>query len=385
MKVVDLIFIGFLGVFWLFFFWNWFKKGKGWEIGLLMAVFHFSMTYLSYRYILQSGGDSLTYWRVAAFPKVSQGDWVFVLPYSAEYFLWMIRPFARFLGLSFFSGTLLFSSLSLLAFSWILKFLIRNKSVFQSSNAFFSVLPFIVLFLPNTHFWTSLVGKESFLFFLTVLSMKLVLDRKFLFLPVILLLAILIRPVFGILILAVVGFLLVKKGGRNKAQKVGIALGSVILTIIAGNFLILYFDDFTFNFQLAETYAQYQYARFNSSGAITSVPMEDYNWIYRLFTVAFRPFIFESIEAGWMIFLKIENTILFLICLGIPISVYRYPRLFPFVVLILFYFFSIAISANVFGVFVRLKSVVTPFFALMGIWGWILLSSKIQEFSRSDS
>jgi hypothetical protein len=147
----------------------------------------------------------------------------------------------------------------------------------------------------------------------------------------------------------------------------------------------VYVDDFEWNLQIFENYAKFQYSRFNASDADTKIPMENYSWPLRLFSVAYRPLIFEFSEGFWMLFLQIENTILLLLSLGIPITLYRHPRLIPYFLLISVFLFSIAVSTNVFGAFVRLKSLVTPFLALMGGWGWMILHSNIRSISRRDS
>ncbi|WP_288373840.1 hypothetical protein [uncultured Algoriphagus sp.] len=385
MRTADILCWAILILFWVFYFWNWSKKEKHWIIGLGMFLFHFSMTFLAFQYLKEVGGDSTVYWRVANFPEENWGEWIYVLPYSAGYFIWAVRPFAYYLGLSYLSGTLIFSSLGMMGFLWLYQWISSYTIKFEKAQFPISVLFILILFLPNAHFWTSLVGKESLLFFLTVLALKLAFDKKFGLMAIPLILCILIRPVFGLIFLAVLSVFLFQYVRWSLLQKLilGILIG--FLTLMAINFIVVYVDDFEWNLQIFENYAQFQYSRFNASDAYTKIPMENYSWPLRVFSVAYRPLIFEFSEGFWMLFLQIENTILLLLSLGIPITLYRHPRLIPYFLLISLFLFSIAVSTNVFGAFVRLKSLVTPFLALMGGWGWMILHSNIRSISRRDS
>jgi len=385
MKAVDFLSWAILILFWVYFFWKWSQKNRQWVIGLSMFLFHFIMTFLAFQYIKEAGGDSAVYWSVANFPEEYWGDWVYVLPYSAGYFIWFIRPFAYYFGLSFLSGTLIFSSLGIMGFLWLYQWISSYLEKSGKAQLPISVLFILVLFLPNAHFWTSLVGKESLLFFMTVLALKLAWDKRFGLMPIPLLMCILVRPVFGLIFLVALSFHLFQFVKWTLLQKTILGISIGFLTLFALNFIVVYVDDFEWNLQLFENYAQFQYSRFNASDADTKIPMENYSWPLRIFSVAFRPLLFESGMGIWMVFLQIENLILLLLSLGIPIGLYHRPQLIPYFFLILVYFFTIAVSANIFGVFVRLKSIVTPFLALMGGWGWMIFYLNIQSISKRES
>lgn len=350
-----------------------------------MFLFHFSMTFLAFQYLKEVGGDSTVYWRVVNFPEENWGEWIYVLPYSAGYFIWAVRPFAYYLGLSYLSGTLIFSSLSMMGFLWLYQWISSYNTKLTKAQFPVSVLFTLILFLPNAHFWTSLVGKESLLFFLTVLALKLGFEKKFGLMAIPLVMCILIRPVFGVIFLAVLSFFLFQHVRWTLLQKLLLGLFICFLTWIAFNHIIVYVEDFDWNLQFFESYAQFQYSRFNASNADTKIPMENYSWFHRLFSVAYRPLIFEFRDGFWMLFLQIENTILLLLSLGVPVALYRHPRLIPYFLLISLFLFTIAVSTNVVGAFIRLKSQVTPFLAIMGGAGWVILFSNIRSFSRRDS
>ncbi len=121
--------------------------------------YHLLFCLIFWYYVNNYGGDALIYWQIqpGQLQKyLSQGPgtgFMFVLNY----------PLVIHLGLSFLSGSILYASVGFLGFLFLYLSIVEiiETNIRVASINFF---PFI-LFLPNLHFWSSGVSKDSLIFF----------------------------------------------------------------------------------------------------------------------------------------------------------------------------------------------------------------------------
>lgn len=131
--------------------------------------YHLMISVVFYFYVTTFGGDAEGYWRE---PKLMTFDqvWNNVLDIGRPtQFMRLFYYFpSNVLGLSFFTANLLSSLLGYLGFIYflsILKSIIPNYRHLNSIKVLnISVFP-LLLFLPNLHFWSAGVGKDTILFF----------------------------------------------------------------------------------------------------------------------------------------------------------------------------------------------------------------------------
>lgn len=207
----DILFIPFLLVI-TFNLKNLFRFNAG-EKKLITIIFLFhTAVCLAATPILFYGGDANHYWHA---PKQMSFQYVWELvndnPRPTQVMFFINQFFTNTLGMSFLSGMFLYSMLGMLSFLFILKsvkeFIPRLDSLKTTKVFGMPIYPYIFL-LPNMHFWSVGVGKDTLLvlavslFIYSVFNLK----KRFFALIISVLIAYFIRP--HILLFLVAGFAL---------------------------------------------------------------------------------------------------------------------------------------------------------------------------------
>lgn len=207
----DILFIPFLLVI-TFNLKNLFRFNAG-EKKLITIIFLFhTAVCLAATPILFYGGDANHYWHA---PKQMSFQYVWELvndnPRPTQVMFFINQFFTNTLGMSFLSGMFLYSMLGMLSFLFILKsvkeFIPRLDSLKTTKVFGVPIYPYIFL-LPNMHFWSVGVGKDTLLFLAVSLFIYSVfnLKKRFFALIISVLIAYFIRP--HILLFLVAGFAL---------------------------------------------------------------------------------------------------------------------------------------------------------------------------------
>lgn len=207
----DILFIPFLLVI-TFNLKNLFRFNAG-EKKLITIIFLFhTAVCLAATPILFYGGDANHYWHA---PKQMSFQYVWELvndnPRPTQVMFFINQFFTNTLGMSFLSGMFLYSMLGMLSFLFILKsvkeFIPRLDSLKTTKVFGMPIYPYIFL-LPNMHFWSVGVGKDTLLFLAVSLFIYSVfnLKKRFFALIISVLIAYFIRP--HILLFLVAGFAL---------------------------------------------------------------------------------------------------------------------------------------------------------------------------------
>src|SRR5690606_35468840 len=148
---------------------NWFVDFSRTERKILSKLFfyHFLIAIAFHFYISHFGGDATDYWEA---PKLLSFTDVINLARngSASAILYLINYFpSNTLGLSFFVGNMIYALFGYLGFIYIFRIV---KSQFPNLSDFDNIkllgLPIFpwIWFLPNFHFWSSGIGKDTILF-----------------------------------------------------------------------------------------------------------------------------------------------------------------------------------------------------------------------------
>ena len=294
---------------------------------------------------------------------------------TGTYFMyWFNYPFSQLGGLGYFAGTILYSSLSFVGF--LLVFQLISNSFNTFSKRIFSQVIVVVLFFPNVHFWTAGIGKEALLW----LGLAMVLfgihyfSSRSILIIIGLLLSLMVRPIQGLVltiaVLLVLPFHKSLKPYRNKVFP--LAIFSIFLIIayryIKGSLI------YGFNLEWIGKLLDWQNQFLASFGGGSSVDMQGYNWIEKLITVVFRPFIWE-LKDFWTLAAGIENTFLVVIfCIAVYGLFYLNGRinipLYLWIALIYGMLLSVlySITLNNLGIIMRMKSIYLPFFIILGFY-----------------
>ena len=125
-----------------------------------LALFHILFgTY----YCFFGNGDSVGFWNYAKF--MDYNDFLYCIQeQQGTYFMYALNYYpSNVLGLSYFTGTMIFS---LIGFIGLTYFYLIAIELIPKNPKFRGIYLFpLLFFLPNLHFWSCAIGKDSLLFF----------------------------------------------------------------------------------------------------------------------------------------------------------------------------------------------------------------------------
>lgn len=360
-----------------------FKKGDfdglpNWFVPTLVAV-HFIISGISCLYILRFGGDSISYWRLTADTSQNANEWVEYWGRNTFFLQWLNYLPSKILDLNYLTGCLIYSCLGVLGFVWLVilakPFYLKVSNLSDSFSLFFS----LVFFLPGAHFWTGIVGKEALIWFFLVLGIRGIIVKNYFHFVLSIGVLIWIRPLLGFIFTGVFIVYLACCSSISYRRRLGLLIFLSVAGILSIGSLyhIVHFDDLSF--KSLNEFSEGQYSFLRNFEPKTLVSMEEYSNFFKLFTVGFRPLIGE-VDSFWGFFAGLENSIFLILFLGLfPLIFYSTREIKIFILLVVFiaglvfYLLSIAVSVNVMGIMIRLKSSVFPIMAILGWYGWFLI------------
>ncbi len=375
--VQDIAFIGFLLIVSFLINKKW-AKSRGYsaaKVKWLFAlwVYHMAICLVFYRYIIIHSGDSWRYWNLPSIGGEASYNWLDFFGTGTYFMYWVNYPFSQIGGLGYLSGTLLYGSLSY--FGFLLAFDIVNSTFTKPSKKYIPQIALLILLFPNVHFWTAGVGKESLLW----LGLMLVLfgvqrfPNKLIFIPIGLFLSLMVRPIQGLVltisVLTALPFHKILSPYRRKLIPVAVFL---IFSIFAYRY-ILGSLIYGFNLRWIGDILEWQNQYLASFGGASAINMNDYNWLEKISTILFRPFVWES-KDFWTFAAGVEN--IFNLAFSILGFWSLYQLKFQFKIplylwtvlaygLLLSILFSLTL--NNLGIIMRMKSIYFPFFSIIAL------------------
>ena len=364
---------------------NRFKEFDSIDKKVLTQLFFYHMAFgvAYYFYIGGQGGDAEMYW---GFPKkfLFTDIWLYYRGSGASRFVATLNYFpAHILDLSFFSGFMLYAFLGYIGWIYFYRVMKENIPNFTQVSRYkilgFSVFPWI-LFLPNLHFWSAGIGKDSLLFMCSALFLYAAKNITKRLIPIIISvsLAAFIRPhILLFLISAVGGATLIDKKVKT-SQK-------IFLFIIFGAaliFMIPYVMNFvnldSLDVDSVDAFASQRAASLSTDRSASSVDTSNYPIILKILTFLYRPLFFDA--SGFLgLMASFENVFLLLFSWKIiqnkPYSAFKKGNL---VIKSVFFFFIIGSTAfsmilGNLGIMLRQK---TPFILVLIIFGFWALTQR---------
>lgn len=195
--------------------------------------FHIFFGFVYYWYSLNNSADSLHYWKVSS--NLNSMEFLaFLSKGSGTSFMYVLNYFpANLLGLSYFSGTFLYTYIGFLG---MLNF-IKIAEIYIPTNSKiggYKLFP-LLFFLPNLHFWSVAIGKDTLLFFCVGLFCYSITDikKKGLVLILSLVLSYMIRPHITLMLLVSFGLIYIFSSNLRTYQRIffsGVLLiGSIVI------------------------------------------------------------------------------------------------------------------------------------------------------------
>lgn len=390
MIVFDFIFIT-LSLIIGFNFKNRFKIFNDYDKSLLnkLFVYHIFFSILFFTIITVQGGDATNYWfKTFEYQYFDFNDVIEMInsrTATGSMLLINYLP-AKILQISFFTGNIIYGVLGYMGFVYFYVVIKKNiPRLYELKNSKLFQLPIfpIILFLPNLHFWSSGIGKDTLLFFCIALFIySLSNSRKKIWgLIISILLSIAVRPHITLFLLVAIGVGYAMDGKLKVYQK------ALILVIFTIGFMSIFQYVLIFlrleNFE-AQTITDYtsKHSTNLSSGAGSAVDISGYSYPLKIFTFLYRPLFFDS--SGLLgLQSSIENLVLLFfsikILLNRPLIAFRKANSILKGTLIFFFLGAASFSLVLgnLGIMIREKM---PFIMALIIFGlWTIALNKFEK------
>lgn len=276
---------------------------------LLIRLFyyHFAFSLIYGIYVNIYGGDSVGYWRYPA-RFLPQGlGWIDLHVPGTRFIYFLTLPLSQWLKVSFWGGTAIFSLFGFVGF--ILIFLTLRQGLKVNPRLFgYQMFPFI-LFLPNVHFWSAGIGKDSIMFFSLSLFIYCLTNpvRNIPGLILSFYLAYFTRPHMALLMSVGFAFSLLLS-----ARGVSFFFRVVFLGLSVYTFVLISPAVFEFigveeeNIESYEDLASIRSKNLSRANVGSAIDIRDYSVPLKLFTFLFRPLFFDAGSVLGMI-VSVEN------------------------------------------------------------------------------
>ena len=361
---------------------NWFSGFNAYDKKILNYLFLWHLIIgAAYCYNVSDGtGDAYTYWFA---PK--NNGWSVVMSYinrgSASGYIYLLNYYpAHVLDLSFFTGSMLYMVLGYVAFVYLYKIIKENVPRFlilrKIRILWIPIFPYF-LFLPNIHYWTCGIGKDTLLFFsIVIFAYALVSIRKRWFYVVLaILISVFIRPHILLYLFLAFGAATVLEGRLKLYKKVVLCLlflgGSIYMFPYVAKFASL--D--SLQSESISNYSNQHITKLSKARTSSSVNVSSYPYPIKVFTFLFRPLFFD-LKGALAMLASFENLLYLLFFIRVLNSrPYQSYRLASITLKSMVIFFTLGtltfplILGNL-GIILRQK---TPFMAMFLIFGFMVL------------
>lgn len=337
-----------------------------WLFHLLMTIGYFFLT-------TDGGGDAWAYWRSSKAMNIEE-FWEYLLLHKGTYFMYALNYFpANVMGMSFLSNTILFS---LFGFAGILFFYIvlRDSLNFNIKIAGFKLFP-AVLFLPNLHFWSSGVGKDTIIFFsVGLMSFALQnISKRIHLLCISLFLTFMIRPHIFLFLLTSFGIAFLINGKTRIRNKFIVSIASGILLVLLAPIVIEYVKIDSLSFDTINSRSEIQAGHLSEENVGSRIDIAALSYPAKVLTFLYRPFFFDA-KGLIPLIISFENLIVLILSIKVlmtsPVKTFRNA---PAILkgLLLFMILGAAIfslSLSNLGIIIRMKNMFMPGFLAYLVW-----------------
>jgi len=361
---------------------NWFTGFNAYDRKFLNYLFFWHLIIgAAYCYNVSDGtGDAYTYW----FAPQNQG-WRTVMSYinrgSASGYVYLLNYYpAHVLNLSFFTGSMMYMVLGYVGFVYLYKIIKVNVPRFlylrKVKILWIPVFPYF-LFLPNLHYWTCGIGKDTLLFFSCVIFMYALshFRKRFLYIVVAVLISIFIRPHILLYLFLAFGTAAVLDGRLKVYKKV-----ILCLLFLGGSFYMFpYVAKFAriedLQSESISAYSNQHITKLSKARTTSSLDLTSAPYPVKVFTFLFRPLFFDLPGALAML-ASLENLLYLLFFVKVlfssPLAAYRLASVPVKSMVVFFILGSITfplILGNL-GIMLRQK---TPFMIMFLVFGFLVL------------
>lgn len=324
---------------------------------LVMGLVHFIITFASYGFILGSVADAKHYYS----ESVSITDWgLSYLSNGTSFIVFLNYMLVQWLQLSFLGCFLVFSFISYLGclrlFDVIIDLTDRSYNV-----------SYLLLLLIGTHFWTVSLGKDALMFYaMCCLCYNIYFDkpRGHYILPLMLIGFIRLHVLIFVLVGGGVSYVFTNKKIKTQTKFVfaGLVLGALL-------FLIPFFLKEIAVTNISDIEGKLQSSMNANVEGGAGIDLKDSNLVVKWFSYMFRPFVFEARNPMFLVS-ALENLvwlyIFFIIIRGLFFEKIKTNYiLWSYIGIILACTLPLAYTLANFGISMRQKIMIFPFFLIL--------------------
>jgi hypothetical protein len=361
---------------------NWFSGFNAYDKKILTLLYfwHIIIGCAYYYNVSDGGGDAWLYWYA---PK--NNGWSVVLSYmhrgSASGYVYFANYFpAHVMDLSFFTGSMLYMVIGYTAFIYLYKIIKENISRFMVLRKikvlWIPIFPYF-LFLPNIHYWTCGIGKDTLIFLGIVLFMYALMSirKRLIYILVAVLLSVFIRPHILLYLILAFGTATVLEGRLKLYQKAILFMLFLVGAILLFPFVVRFTNFDNFQTESISTYSSQHISKLSRARTSSSLDVSSYPYPLKVFTFLFRPLFFD-LKGALAMLASFENLLYLLFFIKVffnkPFDTFRWGSITIKAMVVFFVLGTLTfplLLGNL-GIILRQK---TPFMVMFLIFGFLVL------------
>ena len=324
---------------------------------LSMGLIHFFVTFVSYNFVVNGSADAKYYYWESA----NITDWgLSYLSNGTTFIIFFNYMLVQWFQLSFLGCFLVFSFISYLGCLKLFKIIINITG--ENYNRWY-----LLLLLLGIHFWTVSLGKDSLMFYaMCSLCYNIYFDKpkSHYILPLLLIGFIRLHILIFVLVGGGISYVFTDKkiNAQTKFIFAGIVLGALL-------FLVPFFLKEMAVTNLSDIEGKLQNSINANEEGGAGVNLKDSNLVVKWFSYMFRPFVFEARDPMFLIS-ALENLvwlyIFFIIIKGLFFDKIKTNYiLWSYIGIILACTLPLAYTLANFGISMRQKIMIFPFFLIL--------------------
>ena len=339
---------------------------------VLRKLFFFHLLMGTY-YCFFIQGDAIGYWRV---PKAYTMDTFKEGLFNGEGTMFMYAfnfLFSNLLNMSYLSNTLLFSLFGFMGLTFF--YIVALQTVpYNKIISGYALFP-LIFFLPNLHFWSSGVGKDTTLF-LCIAMFSYGIMKPFTRIPLLVisvLLAMAIRPHIVLFLMVGFGLAYVFGGKVSPAQRIIFSAAMIAVGLAILPSVMEYAKIEEASAEGFDKFATGKAAVLSRSSAGSAIDISSYPFPLKVLTFWFRPALFDVRNLNGLI-AALENLLLLLVFIkAMRTSPIRAFKAAPFVIKGLVIFLvvgTLAFSQSMgnMGIMIRMRNMFLPGMIIYLMW-----------------
>lgn len=331
--------------------------------------------HLMFGYIYASffKGDANFYWELAS--QMNYNSFVENLTSKfGTFFIFSLNYFpASVLKMSYLTGTILHTYLGFIAICFIYCIVIQliPKNSYLGK---IKIFPFI-MFLPNLHFWTVSIGKDSTSFlFVTLIFYSLInFNSRFIIGIIGMLLLYLIRPHVALFAFIAIGSAYFFSSKATKFQRIILSFVVLAIAVIILPKVLEYSNIDSLSTENIDSFTSERAGNLSREHTGSRIDISSYPFPIKVFTFLYRPLFFD-INNVTAILASFENLFLLILSIKVlrnsPLKAYQSA---PLVIQALLFFLIIgtlafSVTLSNLGIMLRMRNMFLPALFLFILW-----------------